>query len=44
MYVSFTPETLGLSKPLYYLILISLIVIEAALIYIVVRKFSGKKK
>jgi len=44
MYVSYTPEILGLSKPLYYVILISLIVIEVALVYVVVRKFFGKKK
>ncbi len=44
MYVSYTPEILGLSRPLYYVILISLIVIEVALVYIVVRKFFGKKK
>jgi len=44
MYVSYMPEILGLSKPLYYVILISLIVIEVALVYIVVWKFFGKKK
>ncbi len=44
MYVSFTPEMLGSNKILYYVILISLIVIEVALGYILVRKFFGKKK
>ncbi len=44
MYVSYTPEILGLSKPLYYVILISIIVIEVALVYILVRKFFGRKK
>jgi len=43
LYVSFTPEMLG-SKILYYVIMLSLIVIEVALVYIVVRKFFGKKK
>ena len=44
MYVSFTPEMLGSNKILYYVILISLIVIEVALVYILVRKFFGRKK
>ncbi len=44
MYVSFTPEMLGLSEILYDVILIILSVIELALVYIVVRKFFGKKK
>ncbi len=43
MYVSFTPEMLGSNKILCYVIYISLIVIEAALVYILVRKFFGKK-
>ncbi len=41
MYVSFTPEMLGSNKILYYIIYISL---DLALIYIMVRKFFGKKK
>jgi len=44
MYVSFTPEMLGSHKILYYVILISLCVIELALVYLLVRKFFGKKK
>ncbi len=44
MYVSFTPDMLGFSKTVYYVILISLFVIAVALVYIVVRKFFGKRK
>ncbi len=44
MYVSFTPEMLGSNKILYYVIYISLMVIDVALVYIMVRKFFGKKK
>lgn len=43
MYISFTPEMLGSNKFLYYVIYISLIVIEVALVYILIRKFFGKK-
>ncbi len=44
MFISYRPEILGLSKPLYYVVLISIIVIEVALVYLLVRKFFGKKK
>ncbi len=44
MYVFYTPEMLGLNKILYNVILIALSVVEAALVYILVRKFFGKKK
>ncbi len=44
MYVSFTSEMLGSNKILYYVIYISLMVIDLVLIYIMVRKFFGKKK
>jgi len=44
IYIVFTPEILGSSKILYNVILISLSVMEVALVYIVVRKFFGKKK
>lgn len=44
MYVSFTPGMLGMNKILYSAILISLSVIEVALVYILVRKFFGRKK
>ena len=43
MYISFTPDMKGFGKIIYYVILISLMVIEAAQVYILVRKFFGKK-
>ncbi len=43
MYVSFNPDMLGSNKILYYIIYISLMVIEVALVYILVRKFFDKK-
>ncbi len=44
MYVSFTPDALGMSEILHNVILICLSIIDVALIYIMVRKFFGKKK
>ncbi len=43
MYLSYTAAILELSGPLYYLVLISSMVIEVAMVYILVRKFFGKK-
>ncbi len=44
MYISYTPGALGLSGPLYYVVLIGLSVMEVVLVYFLVRKFFGKKK
>jgi len=44
MYVAFARDALGVSEILYDVILICLSVIEVAFVYILVRKFFGKKK
>lgn len=44
MYAAFSRETLGLSGPLYYGLLAALSVAEVALVYLVARKFLGKRK
>ncbi len=44
MYLSLTPGALGLSGPLYNVVLIGLSVMELVEVYVLVRKFFGKKK
>lgn len=44
MFVSFTPKLFGQSKILYCVVLISISVLELAMVYALVRKFFGKKK
>ncbi len=43
-YLSLSPETFGLDGVLYYVVAAILCVIYVAAIYIVIRKFFGKKK
>jgi len=42
--VSFSPDMYDYNKVIWYVVEISLIVIEVSLVYLVVRKFFGKKK
>lgn len=44
MFVSFTPKLFGQSEVLYCVVLISLSVLEVAMVYALVRKYFGKKK
>ncbi len=43
-YLSLSPGTFGLDGVLYYVVVVILYVIYIAAIYIVIRKFFGKKK
>jgi len=42
--VSFSPDMFGGNKVIWYVVEISLIVIEISQVYMLVRKFFGKKK
>ncbi len=43
-YLSLSPEAFGLDGVLYYVVVAILCVADVAAIYIVIRKFFGKKK
>ncbi len=44
MYVSFALEGLGINRMLYNVILVCIAIVEVALVYMLVRKYFGKKK
>lgn len=44
MFVSFTPKLFGQNEVLYCVVLISISVLEVAMVYALVRKYFGKKK
>ncbi len=44
MYISLSRDALGLNEILYCVILVCLSIIDLALVYLLVRKYFGKKK